>query len=641
MNPDLLVRKASIYLSFNRYKASWEDVCNYLGIKYKPSLDLIPVTYLNVTGVFKAYVESVLREEEHVEKIETGTIKDIKTTLKLGRFTLSPEQQWVYDKAVQEFYGPNNKRALYCDGVTGIGKTLVAVALMKYVFDNNIGAKHISIAPRVLVVTSKTVVELWYRHIEDAGLGHLVGSEILVVNYSALISSEMSIYLEEDNGDYVWRDFAVPHLLILDEAHMLNRDSSQRHKVIMSILNHDVKIFCLSATPWTTVNDAKLFACAARAQYHNVTANYSSFATIANSITKEPDKPNKAAAERLREWLAPYIVSFPRVPWKHKAVNATLLVDFASEAGRIAYEEAYERFLERYHALGKKTNFGRWELAVALNQFRYAAEPLRMEQIVELALKQMDTHAPVIGCAFKKSIVKGLFRVVEAGLTRDQVSIIWGGHNKVDTSDYLTEEQLEAIFKRIVIGEEISDEEMEKVRTTLDIKEAQLIYEDMTPEETIKRLNMLEEWGLSGTQSIEQRQVEIDKFQQGKSLICFMTIASGGVGLSLDRWKEELKPRVGYFTPTYSGYEMRQLLGRLVRRFTVGDVTYQYIVGLRNTVEETHVLPKISEKLACLAKVTNNDIDVMKIFKSAGGKLRTIEDAIREIENTDTQLYGN
>ena len=648
MNTESLVRKAYVFASTNRYKVSWEDICNHLGVECTDGLKLVPVSYINIGAILPKYLEEKLHapKDKSDLPIKVQPLSEIKDTWKLGRFKLSPEQQSVVNALIKGFY-EQEKRALYNDGTTGIGKTLVAVALTKYILDNKLDKRTISIAPTVLVLTAKSVIELWYRHYEEAGLAEHIGREILVTNYSALTSSELrhffSVKETEEEIIYEWLSLAIPHLVVFDEAHMLNRRDSLRHKIAMALVKYpDVKILCLSATPFTVVNDARFFACASRAKYNNIEARPTTFDVIARDLAKDPARPNKMAAGRLREWLSPHIVSFPRVAWKHRAVNTTVVVDFTSDRGREVYEKAYNRFLERYKKMGKEARFGRWELAVALNQYRYAAEPLRMEQIIDLALKEVNQYAPVIGCAFKKSIVRALFKVIEHGYTRDDVSIIWGGFDNVDTKRYLSREQMEELFNRMVQGDELTDEELKNIQQTLLIEEQQIVYEDLSPEDTIARLNKLKDWGLTGQQSVDQRQQEIDKFQSGKSKMCFMTIASGGVGLSLDRWKEDLLPRKGYFTPTYNGYEMRQALGRLVRRYTVGERTFQYIVGLRGTVEETHVLPLIEEKLKCLSKVTNTDLDIVKglLGTEARGRIRTLEEAVRDAEREETQLWS-
>lgn len=143
-----------------------------------------------------------------------------------------------------------------------------------------------------------------------------------------------------------------------------------------------------------------------------------------------------------------------------------------------------------------------------------------------------------------------------------------------------------------------------------------------------------------GSQTPNQRQLEIDRFQNGDSKVCIFTLAAGGVGLSLDHWHAKLLPRVGYFTPTYSGPEFQQALGRLPRRMTLSD-TYQFIVGMLGTIEETHVMPLIDKKLRCIAEITNSDYSLIDFHKAKVVELdrvRSLEEAVKDSDNEKTQM---
>ena len=139
-----------------------------------------------------------------------------------------------------------------------------------------------------------------------------------------------------------------------------------------------------------------------------------------------------------------------------------------------------------------------------------------------------------------------------------------------------------------------------------------------------------------GAQDPLERQREIDRFQKGKSLYCFFTFKSGGVGLSLHhtddlttfkcRRKESgyvveediplvpTRQRELFCAVTYSAIELVQGLGRCARLTSLSD-TKQTVLFYRGTIEE-QIAYVVSVKLKCLRKVTR------------GGKMDSWEDVI-------------
>jgi hypothetical protein len=160
-----------------------------------------------------------------------------------------------------------------------------------------------------------------------------------------------------------------------------------------------------------------------------------------------------------------------------------------------------------------------------------------------------------------------------------------------------------------------------------------------TADEQKERLAIQHSLKLAGDQTQRQRQAEIDKFQSGQAEWCIFTLASGGVGLSLDQNKPNLLPRLGLFTPTYSGPEFKQALGRLVRRTTLSD-TYQYMCYMKDTVEEHHVAPSIDKKMKCIAEITRSNFNIIDLDESkrVEYKFRTAEEVLADADNESSQF---
>lgn len=664
-NAARLVAKA-IVLYCNTDTKSWDKLEAKLGIKFPEAQKLLPCTRQTLDvwgGWYKTSVKQRLEEGlltaagdlANKEKAQVSRIKDIdksNLTRLSPAISLLPEQEVVYQAMLRDVVLERKVRAALQDGKTGSGKTYVAVALAKYILENNLhkqanGFYHYG---TIMVLTPKTVMEAWSRLFEDVGLGHLLGSTIVVSCYSQLSATYGKMFLIEkvdpytDKVTYTWNPALVPFALFLDECHRLNNDTIQTKAIIAALttVKNPPLSFWFSATPFVTVNNTRAFAIATGARLLDMTITPDNFTTFARLICAEPGKKNLAAAKRLREIFGKYIYSMPYVKWPHKAINSVILVPFESEADREHVNLAYERYLEKCEKLGKNTNFGSFEKCVALGQLCLAVEPVRANQIARLCHIDIQSGkiAPVVGCVYRNTLIKLVFKLIEYGYKREEISIIWGGKEELKTSLILEGDELKALMAKVHSGEyQLTKYDIKRITTTLEFRESKLSYQETDNEETKRRHQLLVEYGLTGLQNANKRQMEIDKFQNGESRVCIFTLAAGGVGLSLDHNKPNLLPRKGYFTPTFSGPIFKQALGRLVRRMTLSD-TYQYIVGMAGSVEETYVMPKLDETLKCINTITDSTIDLIDFDRAVEVKhtLRSIEQAIKDADNPDSQV---
>ncbi len=655
------VAKAISLFRFRQIK-SWPELERALGITIDPAFTSQPFLFPAFQSWCDAWKLTALARAEGANirmlaKAEAATkLKVADHTDTIGQVTLFPEQQTVVERIREIFWTEKSSKFVVQDGETGSGKTFVAAALCDYIIKHKLWRSKpddVDLPYRILILTPKTVVESYKRVLELFGLGAYIGHIILVTSYSQMTSGFGSIFYKEkfdpfsDTPDEPIIDINpvfVPYFTVLDEFHRLNNQQTKQTKFALALTSgkHQPYTLAMSATPWVTVNHSRLAVLASRRSYFGMQVTNENFTLFARNICKDPAKPNIEAAKRIRAQLNDIIVSFPKVRWRSKAINQVLIVDFECQAHRKAAEDAYEIFLERKRKAGENTKFGRFEEFIALGQYRKAVEPFRVPAMVERTIADIARgKAVVIGAAFRKTIADAVFRLKKAGINRDKISVIWGGKRDWNTKMLLTDEQKESYIKQLMQGEELLPGQLRALRETLDYQTERILANE-TQEEQEQRLIIQRELNITGTQSAEQRQVEIDRFQSGESLVCLFTLAAGGVGLSLDQCRPELLPRVGYFTPSYSGPEFKQALGRTIRRATVSDVE-QYMCYMQGTVEEYHVAPAVDRKLKCIAAITGNIFNIIDLDTAVktNHKYRTKDEVLQDAESIESQFQNN
>lgn len=113
-----------------------------------------------------------------------------------------------------------------------------------------------------------------------------------------------------------------------------------------------------------------------------------------------------------------------------------------------------------------------------------------------------------------------------------------------------------------------------------------------------------------GEQTAEERERNIEDFQENRKRVVVCNIAAGGVGISLhDLYGGH--PRASLLSPTWSSTHLKQALGRIHR---AGGKTksIQRIIYVAQTVEE-NIADKIRRKLKDLNSINNGDLDLTNI----------------------------
>jgi len=108
---------------------------------------------------------------------------------------------------------------------------------------------------------------------------------------------------------------------------------------------------------------------------------------------------------------------------------------------------------------------------------------------------------------------------------------------------------------------------------------------------------------VTGGQTPEKRQRDVDAFQRGDKDYMLLTVAAGGVGISLHHEIESARPRHIILPPTWSAIDLIQCVGRS-HRITSMSNTLQEVLWYRNTIEE-RVAAVVKNKVRCINKAVS------------------------------------
>lgn len=535
---------------------------------------------------------------------------------------------------------------------TGDGKTFCAGQLIRWILDSKM-LDTFSISPwKILYVTGASIVDQSKEDLtEHYGIDCV--NEVQVVNYESLRTSfGLERFLEKkiihEQGDihevWEWRKLVHPAFIIWDECHKLKNEGSIQSKISQATNNIDyewpfqsatqdprlkTKIiqFFMSASPFSRVVHAKAFACACRhkmKQSNRVVTN-KNWKDIAIEICSPADinEYDKKAIRNFLKEFKPYIFTFKNVRRKFKAIHRTEIISFDNQEERLKYKKLWEEYLLRKKQIeGMEYGNSKFLILVQLLVLRMGAELLRAYQLARRMYEAYQQgFAPVVACAFKPTIAKVVLHLVnDFGVSRDNISIIWGGNQAYGGS------------KEKMSPDEIRKKLMEAMTNPqgVSLKEIKAIHYQLQAE--AEGLNDIPAEMRLGIQTKEARNIERKRFQTGKTQFCLFTFGAGKEGLSLHQNKPELRPRKQYNTPTYNEMEMLQAEGRTARITSLSDTEITTLL-YKDTIE-VPVLQRVLAKKTCCSIVTNHgtsenivddkelDAEVSKLLELAGLELR-------------------
>jgi superfamily II DNA or RNA helicase len=110
---------------------------------------------------------------------------------------------------------------------------------------------------------------------------------------------------------------------------------------------------------------------------------------------------------------------------------------------------------------------------------------------------------------------------------------------------------------------------------------------------------------IAGGQTMEERQTNIDMFQTNKSRIIISTIQAGGVGISLHDLDGHF-PRMSVISPTWSGQDLVQCLGRIHRAGGKSPVIQKIVYCAKSY--EVKICEIIEQKLKNISSINDGDL---------------------------------
>lgn len=644
LNPNLLARAARLrgdqaVAQFKRERwTTWEQFKRATSYEPPDTYTSQPFSYLLMTNYIDmtVHVASVVK----AEPVKINIAKSEKVEVNTGDIVLKPQQQKAVNQAVDVLFKSRQYHAGLIPLGTGKGKTFIAATLIKYLQDNNyLGRETLLLqfsGMRIIYLTPAAVVEKTiraFKRFDIRGIGH----EVLVLSHNALSSKKYSGYYREVEDVIEGNPVKVlkwchesPDFVIIDECHRFKKEKSKKTKAVLALAKSpDTRWIFMSATPAVVLNDMMLFILAARVKYAGEVVTRHTAAYFLNSFLPangKRTKPNDAAMKRLYDYLGPAIINPPNDPQKYKAFNQSKLVEFPSERSRERYNEAEQRWLDEMDRLRKGVS-DRGRMLAQYQIFTMAEEAEKVPIFADFCTEaKRDGFAPVIGLRFQENLRSLVLELVKRGVfTRDEISIIWGGTKEIKEEDTYQGTEYMQIMNRYYQtdppGEDLEPAELSKFKKTLKFQ-VKKIRLDQTQEEYAERNKLLATLNLHN-QNRQQRQENIDRFQDGQAKCCIFTLGAGGTGLDLDQQFPHVLPRRVGLTPCYYAEEFKQGLGRCLRIMTLSDV-HQYILYFKNTIVTDHMVPLLNAKMRAIASMSGS-VDLVQLLEKELGKSRPVD----------------
>ncbi len=585
-----------------------------------------------------------------------------------GDGSLYPEQFEAFKDAIAK-YTKYGGKGLVNNGATGSGKTFLACALIyHYGVRTKLQERDLLSRFRLcpfVVFTRRSLIPQWREDAISMGLGPLLKSgKLQILSYAELWSSNGSKWITKeydawvDDWIYKWNPSSVPLFVVFDEAHALYNLDSIQAKSADALWTAAKRLQCMSlvmsATLADTVAKAGGFISSIRCPVQLPSEDGFTTVTVrsandwqkeyAYAITPEPTKSNSAAMRRVRDMIEPYLVEIANVKWPARARNRPIVVDFPSPTHRERYDRAYTIYLEKLEKLGRAESTNPLQQWIAYAEFAKVGEPMRNRAIAQRIRTNLSHQiASVVIHNYKQSISDLIFELESLGIHRKDISLVWGGGKDYKEGYIFTEAQLNEYTQMILSGKGVSKSTLKRMEDTIRFRQ-ELIASGDTEEERFKHYSRLRALGMTGSQSPDLRWQEVKRFKTGITKVCIATSATGGVGLSLDRSRPELWVRELFTGISINGPEFKQKLGRLVRRGTLPGYVDQYIISMRNSVEDQVFMPYVERKLGNMKELAATGIDPTEILLNAKGRMDikhlTLDELTRIADSDESQIIA-
>ena len=622
-------------------------------------------------------------------------------------FTQSPKEKgwfsWFQKKAIAqavEKIVEKKYSSILVIGQTGCGKTFITAGIERALQDLGFHNTRTMSYIQSVYFGKKTIMNQTGRVFKDLfGLEPNVDIECL--NIESIRSKRGSYFVKttttiedgEEVEKFEWRRGVHPSVIYVDESQGVKNGKTKQTRCIGAYNRLPINVRCavhISATPFARVSDAKVFATGTGRSLDHIPGfmqgtvlSEETWPAYSRWITgdTDPEEYNAAAVDRLVDDLEEYIVRVKGVKPQFNAENKVEVIQFRSYETKKFYFTAQERAQRDAEKIKAMEGSGvSMCLLAVLTRFAVAAELCHAEVFAEDMYEAWKRgKAPVCACKFKTTIIKAVeILITKYGISRDNISLIWGGGQTKLTKKQKAKAQIK----------EMADKLAASGMSVAEILETLGLSDEEVDTREIKKYPP--EWRLD-TQDMDERQREIDAFQSGRSQFCFYTLKAGGVGLSLHHsdeltgqwsntqegfaeWLEEIKlwnsklppekqvkpgkvrrkesgftfeedikfinvrERETFVCVTFNAFELVQGVGR-VPRLTSLSKTVQHIRCYDGTVE-MHMADVYSVKLTCLSAVVRQREDWQPLILGSDKQqlIKEICERTRNAEKDESSL---
>lgn len=425
---------------------------------------------------------------------------------------------------------------------TGLGKSIVACRVIKeMVLADTLRVPEDSLNPfPVLLIGPKKNVIQWKDLLSKMGLAKLVQ----VTSYGSLSGKSGAMFISCDAELAVtWNTEWLPGLVIIDESQFIRRSSSYRSKVFAALAGK-AKVLLMSATPFQTVEEARvtLELCGAwRDPINYLPASKETSASIASSIAypSSPSSLVEATMSRLRDYLATptnlnptrYLIEAPHARYPQK-ITYTVKTFELTTPQRTWYNESMVRYFEAREKAGKSgTPSDRALAMIAKNQLFRGAEVM--------SARSLCTRATQL-------IAQGFQVIIAHTHVATQEQVAWGLEKKFG-------------------------------------------------------FNMKAFGAINGSKTADECWDTQNRFNSGELDLITLASGAGAEGLNLAHTAEYPNGRQrAIVLPTWwSAIKLAQILGRVNRYDSITD-SEVFITFPADTVFSRDVMPRVVKRLKCL-----------------------------------------
>jgi hypothetical protein len=658
---------------YKREPFDWSYLQKELSLATIPTVKL---DYATLLGFLQGWVNAAparqqkeaLRLAEELSQREKRTYTAIDIKLPNG-LDFKPQQKKAIGALLDVLYNNNQSGALVPLG-TGKGKSWIAAGLALWLqqHDPKKFCNFLGLFPPILIITKKSVVLDFRETLKKLGLSN-VGLAVDVWSYNEVFSSKNKNFFKTETVEIFGQPTTVirfnlpaqaaPQLIILDECQEIKKEKSKRTKYLEAFLQFpEIKWVFTSATPAVTVWDTMFMSLAMRLPYGARPLTRETFPEFARTLTlgADPRGANAAALERWGAALGDRFVKPPGDPQKVKALNKVKLFKIEDPANQAMLRNAMKNYLEALERTGRSID-PQGQVMVAFMVMARAAELATVDTWVADAINaHRNGYAPVIAIRFTETLKELVMKLCESdyfrekGLTKQKISLIWGGNREIKPEELLPEARAAEIAAKM--GMWILDNPDEARKPKADdigiTKEefrafhkgikytSERIFREMTKDAFAQRNEKLREMKLHN-QNQKERHENVQAFLNGETEFCIYTLSSGGTGISLDHRYMHTRPRGVMSTMTYWAEEFAQALGRCVRITTLTD-TLQEIYVPEGTILSDHMAPKLARKLKSVDAIGSSNVDLAgeleKAMRDRAAAIKLTEEDLAATEST-------